>query len=369
MFDVLGFDTTTKLDVGQGVVVYVLDSGFVKADHREFSHMKVEYLNRGPDDEDGFHATAMASLIVGKNFGIAPGATLVSVVEDSVRSFQKFQIRIIEPSFSILFDIKKRKRVNPNLKAVVNRSLRGNLTTITEMVLNELEAENVAVVNAAGNKENPFCDSIPSYSTVISVGASTMMDQKASFSNYGDCVDIWAPGENIWTANNISANSIIIQSGTSLSAPFVTGVLIRVLQKRNLSARDLRRLLLHGATLIDVDQNVMNKSPPRLLYGHLNELLAIADRLPPESPPKPERPLSPLFELLMIQCELPRYLFAYAQKILNWNVDSPSVLQFHEHRFKSRNLQEHISFFGFKLQYNSKELKEYLGILSRFCNK
>jgi subtilisin family serine protease len=154
-------------------------------------------------------------------------------------------------------------RVNP---AVANMSLGGGASTALDTAVNNSIAAGVVYGVAAGNDNANACNGSPSrVPNAITVGATTSSDARASFSNYGTCVDIFAPGQSItssWYSSDTATNTI---SGTSMATPHVVGAAARLLQDSSLTPQQVRDTMVANAT-----PNVVSNakgSPNRLLFS------------------------------------------------------------------------------------------------------
>lgn len=204
---------------GAGVRVYVLDSG-IRATHAEFGGRVGKGFSAisdglGTRDCQG-HGTHVAAIIGGKTYGVAKRVTLVPV---RVLDCQKRG-----STSEILAGIAwvSSHALRP---AVANMSL--NFRVVVRSVDEAIRAsikKGIPYVVAAGNTGADACTVSPSsVAEAIVVGASGMRDVRAPFSNYGSCVDMFAPGQNIRSAVQTSDTATAIKFGTSMAAPHVAG--------------------------------------------------------------------------------------------------------------------------------------------------
>jgi len=207
---------------GAGATVYIVDTGI--APHNDFgsrlssSGFSAFTDGNGPVDCHG-HGTHVAGSVAGSQFGIAKNAKLVPVRvlscagSGSTSGVIAGMEWILSPS-------------NPNSKtqAVVNMSLGGGASASMDAAIAKLTNSGVTVVVAAGNDNGDACLKSPARApSAITVGATTIGDAKSSFSNYGSCVDIHAPGSSIlstWIGSNTATYTA---SGTSMASPHVAG--------------------------------------------------------------------------------------------------------------------------------------------------
>ena len=181
----------------------------------------------GSPDNDG-HGTHVAGTIGGTTTGVAKGVTLVPVrVLNSCGS--GLSSMILAGLDWILTDHQIGE------PAVVNMSIGFDTRdSAIDAKIASLVAEGIVVIAAAGNDGTTACNTTPAASPgVISVGASDIADKETSWSNYGTCVDMFAPGLDItsaWHFYGSSVNPYAILSGTSMAAPHVTGAVARYLQ-------------------------------------------------------------------------------------------------------------------------------------------
>lgn len=176
---------------------------------------------RGSSDCNG-HGTHVAGIIGGNQYGVAKKTTLIPVrVLDCTGSGSYSSV------ISGLDWIAANYRAGD--AAVVNMSLGGPASSTLDGAVRNLISKGITVVVAAGNSNADACNYSPSgVLDAITVGATESNDYRASYSNFGSCLDVFAPGSAI-TSTWIGANSTNTISGTSMASPSVAGVVARFL--------------------------------------------------------------------------------------------------------------------------------------------
>lgn len=247
---------------GQGVHIYVLDSG-IRVSHDEFegratADFTLVHDGRGALDCTG-HGTAVASLAAGRLQGVAKRARVHSVRVlncDNVAPFSDIIAGI---------DWVTANHVKP---AVVNMSIGAPFveTAIESAIQGAIDA-GVTFVAAAGNYGRDACGTTPGFvESAILVGNSTQDDARSSTSNYGPCVNLFAPGSGVNAAYHTSDTAYRLMSGTSMAAPKVAGAAALWLQRRPGSTHaDVATALARAATP-NVLGDVGDGSPNLLLY-------------------------------------------------------------------------------------------------------
>eukprot|EP01138_Halocafeteria_seosinensis_P014973 gb/GECG01015285.1/.p1 GENE.gb/GECG01015285.1/~~gb/GECG01015285.1/.p1 ORF type:complete len:1494 (+),score=148.19 gb/GECG01015285.1/:1-4482(+) len=230
-----GAYTWSTCDDGRDTIVYVADTG-VRVTHEEFEDRAFLGIN-GFDltfnslDGNG-HGTHVAGTVAGKTYGVSKKSTIVAVkVLDSsgsgsllalLRGLEWVRLVTID---DYVEDLVHRRKVR---RAVLNLSLGAELSISINQMMEELVEVGISTVVAAGNDNENACFFSPaSHFRSISVGASTKKDAKASFSNAGECVDVFAPGTNIRSAWKNSDTSLVDIQGTSMASPLVAGLVAR----------------------------------------------------------------------------------------------------------------------------------------------
>jgi len=268
-----------NVENGAGVNAYILDSG-IQTSHRQFSNpdgsgnratLDADFVWDGQNGNDCTgHGTAVASVIGGRTFGVAKRVRL-----HGVRIFGCADWTLVSTILAGV-DWVTQNHVKP---AVVNMSLGvpGWLVAgAFDDAIRGSIAAGLTYVVSAGNDNADVKDTSPArMPEVITVGATNIQDARASFSNSGPGLDVFAPGENIVCADFLDFNNNgvfddqIIASGTSLSAPAVAGAVARFLQVfPNASPAAVQGAVVRSATGFAVS-NPGEGSPDRLLFADL----------------------------------------------------------------------------------------------------
>ncbi|NDA77903.1 MAG: S8 family peptidase, partial [Actinobacteria bacterium] len=210
-----------RVGTGAGVTAYIIDTG-VLSTHSEFAGRVMSGYTSisdefGSSDCNG-HGTHVAGTVGGTNFGVAPNVAIVPVrVLDCTGSGTTAGVIA-----GIDWVVSHHVAGSP---AVANMSLGGGRSTALDLAVQRGIADGVTFVVAAGNSSSNACLSSPAGEALaITVGSSTSADERSSFSNYGSCVDVFAPGSNITSAWIGSSTASSVKSGTSMAAPHVAGV-------------------------------------------------------------------------------------------------------------------------------------------------
>ena len=204
---------------GAGVRAYVIDTG-IRSTHVDFGGRVIAGYTaisdgRGTTDCNG-HGTHVAGTVGGTTYGVAKGVTLVPVrVLDCTGS----------GSTSGVIAGVNWVTSQSHRPAVANMSLGGGASSALDTAVQNSINAGVTYVVAAGNDNQSACNYSPArIAAALTVGATTSSDGRASYSNYGSCLDLFAPGSSItssWYSSNTSTSTI---SGTSMASPHVAGV-------------------------------------------------------------------------------------------------------------------------------------------------
>eukprot|EP00741_Cyanophora_paradoxa_P008385 tig00001304_g8112.t1 len=227
---------------GAGVGVYVLDSGIFTA-HVQFEGRAVPFydaitLAGGSAADCHGHGTHVAGTIGGKDYGIA-------------------------------------KKVNLYAVRVLGCDNTGPCAV----------AAGITVVVAAMNSNLDACTVSPaSAPNVITVGATTNTDARASYSNFGTCIDIFAPGSSVLSASHTSTTGGVTMSGTSMATPHVSGVAALYLSANPAAKPAEVTYALKNVATKNAVINAGTGSPNLLLYSSFDELVPMPTPTPSPSP-------------------------------------------------------------------------------------
>jgi len=248
---------------GAGVKAYIIDTG-IRTTHTQFGGRAID----GFDAVDGSlpaadchgHGTHVSGTVGGSTYGVAKGVTLVAVrVLDCTGSGSNSGV-IAGVNFAASDHI-------AGQPAVANMSLGGGISQALDDAVNAAIADGITFGIAAGNSNTNACNSSPArVANAITVGSTTTTDARSSFSNFGTCVDVFAPGSSItssWDTSDTATNTI---SGTSMATPHVVGAAALYLETNpTASPATVWGALRDNSTLNHVS-NPGTGSPNRLLY-------------------------------------------------------------------------------------------------------
>lgn len=264
----------TYNSTGTGVTAYIIDTG-IRATHSQLAGRVVSGFTsindgNGTNDCNG-HGTHVSGTVGGSIHGVAKNVTLVAV-------------RVLNCSGSGTYSgvIAGVDWVTSNhaagAPAVANMSLGGGTSSALDTAVTNSVNDGVTYAVAAGNSNANACNYSPARAaSAITVGSTTSSDARSSFSNFGTCVDIFAPGSSITSAWNTSDTATNTISGTSMATPHVAGVAALFLETNSgASPATVTDAIKNSATPNHVS-NAGTGSPNLLLYS----LLTAA---PPPSP-------------------------------------------------------------------------------------
>jgi subtilisin family serine protease len=247
--------TWTYGNTGSGVTAYIIDTGILYS-HSEFGGRATKGYDAvtagGTAQDCNGHGTHVSGTVGGATYGVAKSVKLVAV-------------RVLDCSGSGTWSgvIAGMDWVTANHSgpSVANMSLGGGANTSVDDAAARMIASGVATGIAAGNgnkggRQQDACSSSPArVPSAMTIGATDKTDTKASWSNYGSCVDFFAPGVGItssWYTSNTATNTI---SGTSMATPHVVGVAALYLQSNPGASPATVRDALYAATTKGIVKN------------------------------------------------------------------------------------------------------------------
>jgi subtilisin family serine protease len=251
---------------GAGVHVYVIDTG-IRTSHVEFGGRADKLFDSVGDGQNGNdchgHGTHVSGTIGGAVYGVAKGVSLHAVRVLDCGGSGSYAGVIAGVDFVT-------SHHQAGVSAVANMSLGGPPSTALDNAVANSINDGVTYAIAAGNSSANACNYSPArVSMAVTVGASTSSDRRSSFSNYGTCLDLFAPGSSITSAWNTSDTATNTISGTSMAAPHTAGVAALYLEAHPGSAPlQVRNALVDNASSGKL-KAVGAGSPNLLLYSLL----------------------------------------------------------------------------------------------------
>ncbi|HEX3183373.1 MAG TPA: S8 family peptidase [Pyrinomonadaceae bacterium] len=245
---------------GAGVRAYVIDTGILTS-HTQFGGRASNVFDAfgGNGSDCNGHGTHVSGTIGGSTYGVA-------------KSSMPRGVRVLDCSGSgstsgVISGVDW-VRANFIAPAVANMSLGGGASSTLDTAVNNLSNAGVPIAVAAGNSNTDACTSSPARAAnAITTGSTTTSDARSSFSNFGTCVDLFAPGSGILSAWWTSTTATATLSGTSMASPHVAGVAALYKQANpSASAATVRNAIVNNATT-GVLSGIGTGSPNRLLYS------------------------------------------------------------------------------------------------------
>jgi cerevisin len=243
---------------------YVVDTG-IDVEHSDFEG-RATWLKNFADDEDidcQSHGTHCAGLVGSRHFGVCKDANLFAIKVLDCRGYGTYTSILKGLDYVRKHHVEQLDKLHKQnfdeeikLRSVVSMSLGGSYSRILNKVVEKLvDNGDIYVVVAAGNESNDACKVSPaSAEGVLTVMASDVDDNRAYFSNYGECANIYSPGVDIMST--IPDNKHAKYSGTSMSTPQIVGVLNHYLDMfPDLTSKELFEKLLNDATKDHIQDN------------------------------------------------------------------------------------------------------------------
>ena len=252
--------TYTAASDARAVHAYVIDSG-IRIGHREFggrASYGADFIDGGAADDCDGHGTHVAGTIGGARYGLAKHIRLVAVRVLDCRGGGDLSDIVSGVNWVT---------EHAKFPAVANMSIGGTYSASVNRAVQRSINAGIVYVVAAGNEGTNACHGSPSGITAaVTVGASDMSDRRPAWSNYGRCVDLFAPGVNITSASISSNTAVATLSGTSMASPHVAGAVAMIQAAHpHWTPSQVRARLIKDATTGTVG-NKGTASPNRLLY-------------------------------------------------------------------------------------------------------
>jgi aqualysin 1 len=260
---------------GAGVRVYIIDSG-IRRTHVQFggrASLAVDFVpedGRGGQDCSG-HGTPVAGIIGGSTHGVAKQTTLIALrvigfcgntgsTDDIVAAFNWVTTNHIKP-------------------AVINMSISGPGSQALDLAAGGAINRGVQVVVSGGNQSTDACSRSPGrLGAVLAVGnIFPTNDTKVSNSNFGSCIDLFAPGDGSTSVSFASDAGTMSFSGTSAASPHVAGVAALFLQGRPTATPATVASAIVNGTIKNVLIGIGSGSPNRLLNSHSGSMSVQVD--------------------------------------------------------------------------------------------
>jgi len=251
---------------GTGVDIYIIDTG-INIGHQDFGGRAAygyDFHNgQSSAEDDNGHGTHCASTSAGTTWGVAKGARLFAVkVLGRLGSGSLANV-----AAGVAWAAEQHNSA-PNKRSVASMSLGGGASAVMDDAVEAAIEDGLPVVVASGNSNTDACSTSPArVPTAFTVNAATNSDTRASFSNYGSCTDIFAPGQDItaaWIGSSTATNTI---SGTSMACPHVAGACAVALSQRGVMTPAALQTYVKSVSTPNVLTNIGAGSTNLLLFS------------------------------------------------------------------------------------------------------
>ncbi|KAI3402805.2 hypothetical protein KGF56_004479 [Candida oxycetoniae] len=256
--------------MGQGVNAYVIDSG-VEVDHPEFQGRALpgyDFTNEGSGDSNG-HGTHVAGIIGSTTYGVAKNVNIVEVKALNSKGAGSLSTILSAIDFTV------KHRLESGKLGVANLSLGAYKNHVLNRAIEQATKTGLLFVVAAGNSNINACMTSPASSKyAITVGAiDDYNDSVAGFSNWGECVDLFASGAYVKSVDAKNHDKSQVLSGTSMASPIVTGLVANLLSE-GVEPHMIKSELLKMAAKNRITKSSLflrKHTPNRIVYNGIKE--------------------------------------------------------------------------------------------------
>ncbi|KXN67958.1 subtilisin-like protein [Conidiobolus coronatus NRRL 28638] len=249
---------------GNGETVYLIDSG-INVEHEEFegrASWGTAVVEGASKKDTNGHGTHCAGTIGGKTYGVAKKVNIIAVKvsDDNQKLDDDTVIRGVQWALN---DARSK-----GIKAIFSMSLGGERSECIDLAVERAYEEGMIVIVAAGNENTDACNHSPAGSkSMVTVGSIDEDNGKSSFSNYGKCVKILAPGRNVLSSWTGSKNATRAISGTSMATPHVAGQVAVLKSEHKYLSNDNIIAKLYSLTAKNQSHRWSNDTVNMILYN------------------------------------------------------------------------------------------------------
>ncbi|ODQ64775.1 subtilisin-like protein [Nadsonia fulvescens var. elongata DSM 6958] len=209
---------------GQNTTIYIVDSG-VRTTHKQFggrAFWGANFIDNSDNDDSG-HGTHVAGIAASHTFGASKFSRIVAI-----KVFNNEEQGNISGFLSALSWIYQNHEDTKHGRGVINYSGGGQVSPAKKAAIEKLVGKGLVFVTSAGNSAESSCNQGPAdcgnIDGSITVAALTKDNKSAEFTNFGTCVDVYAPGVDILSSYNTDDSATAFLTGTSMSSPYVAGL-------------------------------------------------------------------------------------------------------------------------------------------------